>query len=82
MMNGWGGMGGGGWLLAVLLIVLVAALIVGVVFLVRGLGGGVTGGGMPQAGARESPQDVLKRRYAAGEIEREEYEQKLRDLTS
>jgi putative membrane protein len=81
MMNGWGGMGGGGWLVVLLLIV-VAALIVGVVFLVRGLGGGVTDGGMPQAGARESPQDVLKRRYAAGEIEREEYEQKLRDLTS
>jgi uncharacterized membrane protein len=27
-----------------------------------------------------SPQDVLKRRYAAGEIEREEYLQKLQDL--
>lgn len=81
MMNGWDGMGGGGWLVVLLLIV-VAALIVGVVFLVRGLGGGVTGGGMPQAGVHESPQDVLKRRYAAGEIEREEYEQRLRDLTS
>lgn len=27
-----------------------------------------------------SPQDVLKRRYAAGEIDREEYLQKLQDL--
>jgi uncharacterized membrane protein len=28
----------------------------------------------------ETPQDILKRRYAAGEIEREEYLQKLGDL--
>ena len=30
--------------------------------------------------APESPKDILKRRYAAGEIEREEYLQKLGDL--
>jgi uncharacterized membrane protein len=30
--------------------------------------------------ASASPQDILKRRYAAGEIEREEYLQKLGDL--
>ncbi len=30
--------------------------------------------------AAESPQDILKRRYANGEIEREEYLQKLQDL--
>ena len=32
------------------------------------------------APAAETPQDILKRRYAAGEIEREEYLQKLGDL--
>ena len=38
-------------------------------------------------GAQQAPEwrrdeavDILKRRYAAGEIGREEYEQKLRDL--
>jgi putative membrane protein len=84
MMNGWGGMGGGGWLVVLLLMVVVAAVIVGIVFLVRGLGSGGTAGGStpPQTGARESPEEVLKRRYAAGEIDREEYEQKLRDLTA
>jgi putative membrane protein len=84
MMNGWGGMGGGGWLVVLLLIVVVAAVIVGIVFLVRGLGGGVTAGGgtQPKAGLRESPQDILKRRYAAGEIDREEYEKALSDLRS
>ena len=34
------------------------------------------------APAAETPQDILKRRYAAGEIEREEYLQKLGDLQS
>lgn len=82
MMNGWGGMGGSSWLVVLLLIVAAVAVIVAVVFLVRGPGGGGTGAGTSEAGAHESPQDVLKRRYAAGEIDREEYDQKLRDLRS
>lgn len=36
------------------------------------------GAGSP--GGQESPEEVLKRRYAAGEISREEYEEKLADL--
>ncbi len=85
MMNGWGGMGGGGaWLVVLLSIVVVAAVIVGIVFLVRGLGGGGAAGGstLPQAGLRDSPEDVLKRRYGAGEIDRDEYEKALSDLRS
>ena len=37
-----------------------------------------TAGGPPQ----QTPLEILQSRYARGEIEREEYEQKRRDLTS
>ena len=50
------------------------ALIVGIVLLVRSLG--VTGGPLPHS----TPLDTLKRRYAAGEITREQYEQMRKDL--
>jgi putative membrane protein len=84
MMDNWGGMGSGGWIIALLVLVVVVAVIIAIVYLVRGMrtGGAGTGSAPPPASLRESPQDVLKRRYAAGEIDREEYEQKLRDLSS
>ncbi len=37
-------------------------------------------GGPGEAGGRESPEEILKRRYARGEIDREEYERRLDDL--
>jgi len=83
MMNGWGFGGTGAWLMVLLSIVVAVAVIAGVVFLVRGLGGsGTAGDSTPQAGLRDSPQDILKRRYAAGEIDREEYQKALGDLRS
>lgn len=35
----------------------------------------------PRGMANDAPLDILKRRYAAGEINRAEYEQARRDLT-
>ena len=86
--NGYGGHGAGweGWVMLMFMIVFVVAVIVAIVFLVRYLG--QASGGNPSAGAAppawtsaaESPKDILKRRYAAGEIDRDEYLQKLGDL--
>jgi putative membrane protein len=79
----WGS--GGGWVALLFMIVFVVAVIVAIVFLVRYLGqsGGssAVGGASPTpVNAPESPKDILKRRYAAGEIDRDEYLQKLGDL--
>ena len=68
---GWGlGMGIG----ALAMLAFWGALIVGVVLLARGLGGGRRGRW------HLSPTDILKRRYAEGEIRREQYEQMRKDV--
>jgi putative membrane protein len=53
-----------------------AVVVVVVWAVVRFLGGSSRG----TTGAAESPEDVLKKRYARGEISKEEYEQILQDL--
>lgn len=81
-MMDWGGMwGGGNWFMFLTSIVVLVAVIVGIVFLVRGLsGGGATSDQRSWQPQRESAEELLRHRYAAGEIDREEYQQKLRDL--
>lgn len=77
MMGGFGpwGMGGAlGWILMVLFWVLAALL---VVYLVRGLVR--TGGSVNHP--EKTPLDILKERYAKGEINKEEFEQKKKDLS-
>ena len=77
--GGWGhGAFWGGWLMFFLMVLFIVAVIVAIVYLVRAAGDGTVQ--PPSAGTSEPPRDILKRRYAAGEIEREEYLQKLSDL--
>jgi len=77
-MMGWGGGGpglvGGGLLMLLFWGVLIVAAVVGVRWL--------WDQGRPAAGRgrEESSLEILKRRYARGEIEREEFEMKKRDL--
>ena len=78
MMHDWGyGFSGGwwGWLGPVLMVVFWAAVIAGIVFLIRWL---VLRSSPPEK--QESAIDILKRRYAGGEINREEYERMKKDL--
>lgn len=71
--NGYWGMGMG-WIFMALIWVLI---ILGVVALLRRLG---LGDAARREAPRPTPLEILQERYARGEIEREEYEQKRRDL--
>jgi putative membrane protein len=80
MMGDWGGWGWGmgfGWIFMILFWALV---ILGILALARWLfsPGGSSGSG----GSGRAPLDILKERYARGEINREQYEQMRRDLES
>jgi putative membrane protein len=76
----WGyGAGWEGWVMFLFMIVFVAAVIVAIVFLAKHFGPS-SRPVLPSVAVPESPKDILRRRYAAGEIDREEYLQKLGDL--
>ncbi len=68
MMWGWGM----GW---ILMIIFWGLVVVGVIFLIRYLIGATRG-----TNGKESALDILKKRYARGEINKEEFEQKKKDL--
>lgn len=76
--GGWGSMTPFGW---VLMVVLWVAVIAVVVWAVAGIfPGGAPGSGSPpperrEDGDRESPEELLDRRLASGEIDPEAYDQ-------
>jgi putative membrane protein len=70
---GWGWMVGG-W---VMMVVFWGLVILGIVVLVRYLGSGHA----PAGSARvETPLEILRRRYATGELTKEQFEQMKRDV--
>ena len=76
-MMGWGY--GMGWFGMIFMAVFWIAVIVGIVFLVRWLMLS-TGTGSHRAGLEDSALEILKRRYARGEINKEEFVEKKKDL--
>jgi len=71
----WGWDAGGGWLMMGIGMLIWVALIALVVWLViRAVGQ------RPGTGVSESAEDLLRRRYASGEIDAEEYQSRLETL--
>jgi putative membrane protein len=68
---------GGGWSMGIFMLVFWVAVIVGIAFLVKWV---VAQSGGGSHGGSESPLDILKRRYARGEIDKAEFEEKKKDL--
>jgi len=77
MMGGFGY--GGGWLMLLGMVLFWGLVVWGIVALVRGTGRHHY---IENTRGSESALDVLKRRYASGEINKDEYEQKKKDLLS
>ena len=79
-MMHWGNFGGAGygfgfgWIFMVLFWVL---LMLGIIYLVKQLLGGSRG-----AVGKESAEDILKKKYAAGEITKDEYHEKMSVITN
>lgn len=70
-----------GWLFGpIMMIVFIAVAVVVVVLLVRWLGGGSGHGGALHSPLTKTPLDILKERYAKGEIDKEEFEEPRRVL--
>ena len=69
-MMGWGG----GFFMVIFWVV----VIMGIVLLVKWLS--ASSGKDTGSFDKESPMEILKRRYAAGEIGKEEFEEKKKDL--
>jgi putative membrane protein len=81
MMPGYGGgMGGWGWMFMSLSTLVFLALIAGVVWLiVRATATGSTSSRSPATGSAPA-REILAERYARGEIDEQEYQQRLRTL--
>ena len=76
-MMGWGY--GLGWLWTILMLAFWIAVIVGIFFLIRFLVKS-SGPGSREVKSEDSALEIIKKRYARGEINKEEFEEKKRDI--
>jgi putative membrane protein len=77
--GGWGF--GGWWFMPIIMIVVLGLIIWGVVMLFRRTGWAGVGGCCGNSNVtNDSALEILKRRYASGEISKEEFEEKKKGL--
>jgi putative membrane protein len=69
---GWGWMVGG-----IMMVVFWALVVIGIVVLVKVV---MTRSGASEARSAETPVEILRRRYAAGELTKEQFEAMKRDV--
>lgn len=80
MMNDWNNFGGWGMGFGFIFMLLFWGLVIlGIAALIRWL---MTQSSSSRSSRDKSPLEIVQERYARGEIDREEYEQKKRDLES
>jgi putative membrane protein len=73
MMGGFGG----GWFMAIVMIVISALFIWGIIAIVRGIDSHHSADSLQHT---DSALEILKKRYASGELSKDEFEQKKKDL--
>ncbi len=80
--SGFGGLGGIGlWVMPLIMIVVAGLIIWGIVVLVRRTAwAGGTGWGESSVAGTDSALEILKRRYARGEISQEEFAERKKNL--
>jgi len=70
---------GMGWIGTIIMFVFWIAVIVGIIFLIKWVIITIRAGGQSTRSV-DSALEILKRRYARGEINKEEFEEKIKDL--
>ena len=80
MMWGYDGFGYGGYGMGIGMLFFWGLIIAAIVMLARGFGG-VSTGSAPRL-PEKTALDILRERYAGGEIDKAEFEEKRRDLSA
>ncbi len=80
MMGGWGGMMGGFGGFPLLWLLIIVGVVLLVIYLPNWREGGNRWSSTDRWRGQDPAMEILKRRYAMGEIERDEYEEKRKTL--